>query len=162
MRGAGGIISSQFSIPALVTMYNGIVISRAINFNSILTLEGEFYFTIGSSSLYKNSSIDLPVIYPRLGSLYHQPEFMFSLAYTSNIAQHFGYMAGARAYVFPGVNENLFFEHSGMIQWRPGSHFMLQAGYKICYGRYAFGTQWSLLPDFDFVFQFHSKKSGSK
>ena len=162
MRGAGGIISSQFSIPVLITMYNGIIISRYLNFNSILSLEAGFYFTLGASKLDNNSSIDLPVIYPRLESLYHQPELLLGLNVNSEFVHHFNYLMGARAYIIPGVKENLFAEQSGMIQWRPGSHFMLQGGYKLCYGRYSFGPEWNLIPDFDLVFHFHSKKFPKK
>jgi hypothetical protein len=157
MKGAGGLISSQYSIPTMLTLYNGVFISKIIN-NSIVTLETGLFLSAGTSTLDKASSIDLPIIYPRLGSLYHQPEFLLGLNYNSKLADHLRYLLGAQTYIIPACAENFFFEQSGLVQWKPKTHFMLQVGYKLCYGRYPFGYQWTLLPDVDFVFHFGGQK----
>jgi hypothetical protein len=157
MKGAGGLISSQYSIPLMISMYNGLLISKIISSRAIITINGGFYLSFGSSGLDKTSSIDLPVFYPRLGSLYHQPEILSGLKFNSILSNHLSYLLGAEVYIIPGVKDNLFIEQSGLLQWKPGRKFVFQAGYLLSYGRYPFGTQWNLLPNADIAYLIGSK-----
>jgi hypothetical protein len=158
MSGAGGLISTQYNIPAMVSFYNGLILSKMLGHSSVATAKAGITFVIGSGSLEESSSIDFPLIYPRLLPFYHQPVFDLGLDFRSEVMTSFFYLITTEAFIAPGTNENFFFEHRGNIGWKPGPKFMLQVGYRLCFGKYPYGPEWHLLPDFDLAFRLNPKK----
>jgi hypothetical protein len=158
MKGAGGLISPQYDIPVMLSFYNGLILSRMLGHSSAATAKAGFTIVFGSESLPPPSSIDYPLVYHRLLPFYHQPVFDFALDFRSEVLKSFFYLLTSEAFIAPGTSENFFFEHRGNIGWKSGPEFMLQAGYRLCFGKYPYGPQWQLLPDFDLSFRINSKK----
>ena len=158
MKGAGGLVSPQYEIPVMVSIYNGLILSRMFGRFSVATVKAGFSIALGSGNLEESSSIDFPLIYPRLLPFYHQPVIDLALDFRSEVMKSFFYLITTEGFIAPGSSENLFFEHRGNIGWKPDQKFMLQLGYRLCFGKYPYGAQWHLLPDFDVAFRLSPKR----
>jgi hypothetical protein len=158
MKGAGGLISSQYDIPVMVSIYNGLIISKRFGSFSVATAKAGFSIALGSGNLEESSSIDLPLIYPRLLPFYHQPVINLALDFRSEVMKSFFYLITTEGFIAPGSSGNLFFEHRGNLGWKPGRKSTMQLGYRLCFGKYPYEPQWHLLPDFDIAFHLNSKK----
>jgi hypothetical protein len=150
IQGAGGIIPRQYDIPLLITINNAVRVSKPLMSRSLLSAKAGILFSIRGKVPDPGSSVDLPILYPRMAVYYHQPVLDFELNYQWNLSRTFKAFIGNELFLVNRKNENLFFEHCGNITWmkkRTG----VQAGYKLCYGEYPFGTQWHLLPSLDLL-----------
>lgn len=153
-QGIGGIISPQYKMPAMGAMYNGILISYPVSKNSLLTLHTGFSFALRSAKPDPESTIDLPIVFPRLAVYYHPIVLDAGLDIERVFSKKLYGFLGTEFFIVPNTNENLFFEHRGDIRWMARRRFFLQGGYTLCYGRYPFGSQWHLLPNLDLGFRF--------
>jgi hypothetical protein len=158
MKGAGGMISRQFTIPVMASVFNGVLVSKPLSGKSCATVKAAVLLAVNTKRLDKLSTIDLPVIYPRLAVFYRQPVINAALDIRHEFSRPLGVLAATEYFVVPGARNNFFFEHRLNLLWRPWNPVMVQAGYLLCYGRYPFGAQWHLLPAVDFVFHSGGKK----
>lgn len=152
--GAGGLISPQFTIPAMVSVYNGIIATGEFGDKSQITAKTGIIFALGAGKPDRLSRIDVPVIYPREAVFYHQPVINLALDYRCPVSGKLECLLTSEYFIIPGTCENFFFEHRLNLLWKPGTHILLQGGYRLCYGFYPFGNQWHLLPDIDIAFHF--------
>ena len=152
--GAGGLISPQFTIPVMASVYNGIITTGEFADKSLITAKAGIIFALGAGKLDQLSRIDLPVIYPREAVFYHQPVIDLALDYRCPVPGKLECLLASEYFIIPGTHDNFFFEHRLNLLWKPGAHILLQGGYRLCYGLYPFGKQWHLLPDIDIAFHF--------
>ncbi len=149
-EGTGGFISPEFHIPHMASFYNEVLMSREISVKLILTGKVGFSFALKSGDLDDRSTIDLPVVFPRLAVYYHDVGFRSGIAGEGNLWRRWFYSADADVFFTPGGDENIAFEQKAFLKWIKSDGFQFSLGYGLMYGEYPFGTQWHLLgPLFD-------------
>ena len=155
-EGTGGIIAKEFKddIPQMFSLYNGVLVSKQTDSKHIVTLKAGFKFAITSGDLDDRTTIDLPLVYPRLQPFYEGFGLDYGVNVTANIVRNFYTDTQFELFHFPGSDENLAFEYSTLYSWRKSSGFQISGGFKAIYGKYPFGSQWRLLPMFDMKWRF--------
>ena len=154
-RGTGGLISPEFPIPQMFAVSNRILVSYGPFRNSLITAHGGISFSVKSGPLDPWSTIDLPVIYPRLAVFYNQPEFDAGIDFRGQFTRCFGWVFNVENFILCGTKKNYFMENKGVLTYTAIKKTLrLEAGYKLCFGRYPAGPAWNLLPAADVVFGF--------
>jgi len=153
-KGTGGLISPEFSIPQMFAIDNRLIVSCKPSKNTILSAHAGITFSVKFDDLDSRSTIDLPVIYPRLAVFYNQPEFDLGIDFRGKFAPRFGWLFNVNNYIFSGTTKNYFLENKGILAYTSKKGTLrIEAGYKLCYGKYPAGPQWHLLPVIDIVFR---------
>ncbi len=144
-KGIGGIISPEFEIPQAVIMNTSVSATRS--FTSFdLSVSFGISTAVRSGPIDERTTIDLPLVFPRLNVLYHGLSVSGG---TEASGRLFGSFLGTAAFDLlycPSADEGLSFEQKAMIWCRKSSRFRFGAGFLLVYGDYPFGTQWHLLP----------------
>lgn len=153
MKGTGGLISPELTIPQMVAVSNRFLVSYRPFKNAILTADAGIAFSIKSAPPDKRSTIDFPVIYPRLAVFYSQPEFELGMDFRGKFAPRFGWLLTVDNFFLAGTGENYFLENKGAFAYSAkNENIRIEAGYKLCYGKYPDGQRWHLLPAIDLIF----------
>jgi len=149
-EGIGGIISPEFHIPHLFSFSNELLFSKQLLPNHLFTGKIGFNFAVKSGKLDKRTTMDLPLVFPRLNVFYQGYGFRLGGDLIGRLSPRWNYLIDTDFFLYPGADKDFAFEHKGMILWNKSSRFRLCFGYKLAYGEYPFGTQWHLLvPIFD-------------
>lgn len=158
-EGTGGIISPEFDIPHMVSIYNEVLFSKPITSSHLITGKAGFCISIKSGDLDEGTSIDLPLVFPRLNVFYQGYGFRSGCKLEGKLVKRWSYLVDIDGFYYPGANEKIAFEHTGLLLWTKSRRFQLCFGYKLTYGDYPFGTQWHLLgPLFDLVWAWQWKR----
>lgn len=151
-KGTGGLISPEFTIPQMFAIHNGFLVSCRPFKNAILSSQAGIAFSVKFGPLDKRSTIDLPVIYPRLAVFYNNPEFDAGMDFRGKIIPVFGWLFNVENFILYGTKQNWFLENKGALVYTSKKEtFRVEIGYKLCYGKYPAGPQWHLLPVLDLV-----------
>jgi hypothetical protein len=153
-EGIGGVISPQYKMPVMGSLYNGIILSYLFKGNYLFTYHGGFGFALRSGDPDPGSTIDLPFVFPRLSVYYNDVLLETGLNLDKKITENIYFLTRNEFFIVPGSENNLFFEHRGILRWKSNRRFFMQGGYTLCYGKYPFGIQWHLLPNLDLGFRF--------
>ena len=146
------LISPQFTIPQMVSLYVEWFSTRSLGDNSTLTLRGGFGFSLGGGKLSDDATIDLPIIYPRLSVYYNGYVFKVGGEYHQSFKEHWSYLMDYDMVLMPGGKGRYAFEHKGLMVWTKSPKFRIYFGYKLIAGEYPFGPQAHLFPALDFQF----------
>ena len=150
-KGIGGMISPEFNFPQMISLYNGLLVTKKISRNSLLTGKTGIIFAIRTGDIDERSTIDLPVIYPRFATYYHIPVINPGIDFRGKLFSSIGGQIAAECFIVPAADENFFFENKGLLTWTLKTSWQFLAGYRLCYGTYPFGSQWHLLPAFEVI-----------
>jgi len=149
-EGIGGIISPEFDIPHIVSLYNEVLLSKEIAKNHLFTGKAGVSLALKFDDLDERTTIDLPLIFSRMGVYYNGYGIRLGGDLQGKIKWRWSYLMDADLFFFPGADEDMAFEHKWLLLWTKSPQFQLCVGYKLVYGEYPFGTQWHLLiPIFD-------------
>ncbi|MCX6269534.1 MAG: hypothetical protein NTW16_19635 [Bacteroidetes bacterium] len=152
-KGTGGLISPEFTIPQMFSIYNGFRSSYKPFRSAILTVHAGIAFAVKFGPLNPQSTIDLPVIYPRLAVFYNEPEFDAGIDFRGKFIPRFGWLFNVENFIVCGTPENYFLENKGLLAYTSKKETLrIEAGYKLCFGKYPAGPQWHLLPVLDVIF----------
>jgi len=152
-EGTGGLISPEFDIPQMFAISNRFLVSYGSVKDGLLTAHAGITFSVKFGSLDPQSTIDLPVIYPRLAVFYNQPEFDAGIDFRGEFIPRFGWLFNVENFIVCGTPQNYFMENKGVLAYTSKKESLrVEAGYKLCFGRYPAGPQWHLLPVIDLVF----------
>jgi hypothetical protein len=155
-KGAGGLISPEFTIPQMLSLYNGFLVSFRPFKNAVLSSHAGIDFSTKFGSLDAFSTIDLPVIYPRLAVFYNNYEYDAGMDFRGKIISVLGWLFNVENFILCNTKQNWFLENKGALVYTSKKEtFRLELGYKLCYGRYPYGPQWHLLPALDMVLGIH-------
>jgi len=150
-EGTGGIISPEFKIPPMISSTNSVLLSRPLGDESWFTAKLGLMIAVKFGDLDKRTTIDLPIVFPRLNVFYNDYGFRYGCELSGNIWKNLNYQVDVDLFHFPGANEKLAMEHKGLLLWNKSKRFQMCLGYELTYGEYPFGTQWHLLlPLIDF------------
>ena len=152
-KGTGGLISPEFTIPQMFAISNRFLVSYAPFKQSILTAHAGIAFAIKLGPLDSRTTIDLPVIYPRLAVFYNQPEFDAGIDFRGKFIPRFGWLFSVENFIVCGTIHDYFMENKGVLAYTSKKETLrVEAGYKLCFGKYPSGSQWHLLPVVDVIF----------
>ncbi len=152
-EGTGGLISPEFTIPQMFSVSNRLLVSYRPFHKALLTAHGGITFAIKFGPLDPRTTIDMPVIYPRLAVFYNQPEFDAGIDFRGQFISRLGWLFNVENFIVCGTENNYFLENKGVLAYTSKKETLrIEAGYKLCFGRYPAGPQWHLLPVVDLVF----------
>ena len=151
-KGIGGLISPQFSFPFMLSVNNSLIISKTIGSTSLLSGNIGFNFSLGKSRPDPQSTIDLPMIYPRMAHFYEGSTLKSGLSFKGKLCESGFYEQEIQVFVITRNTNNFFAENAGTLMWVTGRLLRIKAGYNLTYGRYPFGTHWQLWPSFGLLF----------
>jgi len=150
----GGIIANDPDIPQIphmISSRNEVVLSRLLGKSTVLTGKMGVVLALKTGKLDTRTTIDLPIIFPRLGVYYNGYGINLGADVLRQVTKRINFLIDADLFLLPGLEEGDFaFEHKGLFIWNKSSRFQVMFGYKLVYGEYPFGTQWHLLPLLDF------------
>jgi hypothetical protein len=143
-EGIGGLISPEFDIPQMIVFNNKVVVSRQ---NKSFRLSGWLGMGVAvrSDKLDERTTIDLPLIFPRLNVLYHSLSINSGLSAQGVLWHRWSLLGDMNWFDCPDGENDSAFEHKGLLIWNKSEHVQMCLGYKLCYGEYPFGAQWHLL-----------------
>ena len=137
--GIGGMISPEFEIPHLLSLWNMVLASKPLPQNKILTTKVGFALAFGGTDLSKESTIDLPLVYHRLAVYYNGWLLRFGSDLNGQIGKKLSYLIDGDYILIPGMKGYFTLEHKGMLSWKKSSTFLISIGYKLTYGLYPDG-----------------------
>ena len=152
-KGVGGFISPEFDIPLMIALKNEIQLKRTLNDSWALSGTAGLTLAYCSKKLDKRTTIDLPVVFPRLGVFYNGYGINFMLGFTGALSPRLGLLTDLNVLLLPGMEEDFTFEHKNLLTWALSSRADIQIGYKLICGEYPFGVQWHLLPLLDVLWR---------
>lgn len=152
-KGTGGLISPEFTIPQMFAVSNRFLVSYRPFKKALLTTHAGIAFAIKFGPLNPQSTIDLPIIYPRLAVFYNEPEFDAGIDFRGQFIPRLGWLFNVENFIVCGTENNYFLENKGVLAYTSKKETLrIEAGCKLCFGRYPAGPQWHLLPVVDLVF----------
>ena len=137
--GIGGMISPEFKIPHLLSLWNMVLASKPLPQNKILTTKVGFALAFGGTDLSKESTIDLPLVYHRLAVYYNGWLLRFGSDLNGQIGEKWSYLIDGDYILIPGMKGYFTLEHKGMLSWKKSSTFQVSIGYKLIFGLYPDG-----------------------
>lgn len=152
-EGTGGLISTQYDFSFILSVYNALLASKQIAPNAMLTAKIGYVFAIRSEKPDPNSTIDLPVFYPRMAQYYEGTSIRPSITFKGRLGNKWLYEEGIQAFIITRPDNNFFFQNTGTLMWSVGGSWRIRGGYILAYGKYPYETpKWQLWPTFDLIF----------
>jgi len=152
-KGIGGLISPQFDFPFILSVNNSIIVSRKVSSSVLISANAGFVFAVRGNKPDLQSTIDLPVFYPRMAHYYNGASIRLGGAVKGSLGAKWFYEEGVQAFIITRPENNFFFENSGAIMWALGKSLRIRGGYILAYGKYPYLTpKWQMWPTLDFVF----------
>ena len=152
-KGVGGFISPEFDIPLMIALKNEIQLKRTLNDSWILSGTAGLTLAYCSKKLDKRTTIDLPVVFPRLGVFYNGYGINFRLDFSGTLLPRLDLLTDLNVLLLPGMEEGFAFEHKNLLTWALSNRMDIQIGYKLIFGEYPFGVQWHLFPLLDILWR---------
>jgi hypothetical protein len=149
------LISPEFEIPSMIILNNTVVTTWPLERGKALTGKVGLSISLGGANLATESSIDLPLVYHRLGVLYNGWSLRLGMDLNGGIGKNLSYLIDGDLFLIPGIKGNRSFEHKGMLTWERSPRFHVSLGYKFIYGVYPDGypnkniSRVHILPLFD-------------
>jgi hypothetical protein len=151
-KGIGGLISPEFDFPLIISVSNSIIVSKPIGSESLFSGYAGFVFAIRGDKPNSQSTIDLPLVYPRMAHFYEGINLRSGISYKGAFSKKLFYEEGLQFFIVTRNKNNFFTENSGNLMWAAGRAIRIKGGYILSYGKYPFGTHWQLWPSIDLVF----------
>ena len=139
------IVAPQFEFPTLIGLTNEILVTRSLG-DGLLTGKAGLLLGLGGSDLDPTSTIDVPLVYPRLAVYYNGWGLRLGSDYMAPIKGRWSGFVDGDVFMYPGSASALFFETKVLLIWTKSSRLRFMVGYKITYGEYPFGAHWQILP----------------
>ena len=152
-KGIGGLISPQYDCSFILSVNNSLMISHKISSSVLASTFAGFTFALRGSKPDPQSTIDLPLFYPRMAHYYEGTSIKFGASVKGTVGLHWLYEECVQALVITRTENNFFFENSGTIMWASKRSLRIRGGYVLAFGRYPYITpKWQMWPTLDFVF----------
>ena len=147
-EGMGGVISPELNdFPFMMSLKNEveIFIDREPYDISIKT---GITFGYSSKKIDNRSTIDLPIIFPRMQMYYSGSNYNFNyyLGIRRNLTKKLDIFSNINGIVYPKSDNQFFVENKSLLIWEYSECTEIQMGYKLVYGQYPFGEMLHLLP----------------
>lgn len=156
-KGIGGLIDPNLDIPPMLGLSFAWLMSKSVS-GIDLTITNGVDFGLVYGSLDKRVSIDLPLIYHRLGVFSNGWGFHTGLDIQKPLYKNFSILVDLDLLMLPRIadaksNSDFKYlrgyyslEHKLLVSWSKSENFRLTTGYKIINAEFPFGNQTRLLP----------------
>ena len=151
-KGIGGLISPEFDFPFILIINNSFIVSKPMGSSSLLSGYAGFLLAVRSSKPDPQSTIDLPLLYPRMAHFYEGATIRTGISFKGALSKKWFYEEGIQTFIITRSINNFYAENSGNIMWAAGGSLRIKGGYIMSYGQYPFGTHWQLWPSIDLIF----------
>ena len=152
-KGIGGLISPQYDFAFILSVNNSVIISRRIAPKVMASAKAGFNFALRGNKPDRQSTIDLPVFYPRMAHYYDGTSIRLGGAVKGSLGTKWFYEESVQAFIITRKENNFFFENTGTIMWAFGKSLRIRGGYILAYGKYPYVTpKWQMWPTLDVVF----------
>lgn len=151
-EGIGGILAPDPDIekfPPTLFWRSEVLLTRAVAERTFLTAKGGLAVVPKAGDIDSRSTIDLPVIFPRMAAMRQGFQLSLGLDGLVGLTDRLHIWTDGDLFLTPGLDEALGFEHKGLLVFNKSQRFQLTLGYKLTFGNYPYGDQWHLLPLFD-------------
>ena len=168
-KGTMGIIAPDFQMPPMLGLSASWLMSKTIfpfvspYFDASLigldlTLKGGLDLGFAFGDLDTRSTIDIPLVYHRLGVYYNNWGIHTGLDVQKNLTQRFTVLFDLDLKFLPGLAEvqidpdvsklmgEYSLEHKLLLIWNKSENFRVLTGYKFVMGEYPYGSDMHLLP----------------
>ena len=155
--GIMGIISPDFQMPPMLGLSASWLMSK--NMAGVdLTLNSGIDLGFAFGDLDTRSTIDIPLVYHRLGVYYNKWGIHTGLDVQKNLTQKFTVLFDFDLKFLPGLAEvqidpdvsklrgDYSLEHKFLLIWNKSENFRVLTGYKFVMGEYPYGSDMHLLP----------------
>jgi len=152
-----GIIAPEFQMPPMLGLSASWLMSK--NMAGVnLTLNGGLDLGVAFGDLDTRSTIDIPLVYHRLGVYYNKWGIHTGLDVQKNLTQKFTALFDLDLIFLPGLAEvqidpdasklmgEYSLEHKLLLIWNKSENFRVLTGYKFVMGEYPYGSDMRLLP----------------
>lgn len=144
-KGIMGIIAPELQMPPMLGLSATWLMSKeVVGVNT--TLKGGLDVGLVFGELDKRSTIDLPMIYHRLGVYYNSYGIHVGLDTQKYLTPKLNLIADVDIRILPNLEGNYSVEHKMLIAWHKSSQFRVMSGYKLVGGAYPFGFEARILP----------------
>ena len=144
-KGTMGIIAPEFRMPPMLGLSASWLMSK--NMSGVnLTLNGGLDLGFAFGDLDKRSTIDIPLVYHRLGVYYNKWGIHVGADVQKYISEKIGVLVDLDLRLLPGLKGNYSLEHKLLISWYKSENFRVLTGYKFVMGDYPYGSDMRLLP----------------
>ena len=161
-KGIPGIIAPDFRMPPMLGLSASWLMSKNtsgldLTFKSGLDI-GITFEELDFEALDERSTIDLPLVYHRLGIYYNKWGIHTGLDVQKNLTQKFTVFFDLDLILLPGLAEvqidpdasklmgEYSLEHKLLLIWNKSENFRVLTGYKFVMGEYPYGSDVRLLP----------------
>jgi hypothetical protein len=151
-KGTGGMLSPEFSYPTMISLSNTLLATKPLGVDALFSAEIGVSFTIHGQNPDYQSSIDYPVLYPRMAHYYEGVSLRVGGSYKRQLWERWYLEENAKWFVITRNRDNLFLENAGTVMWAVGRSLRIRGGYNLSWGTYPFGNQLQLCPTIDLVF----------
>ncbi|MEI8046907.1 MAG: hypothetical protein WCI92_05980 [Bacteroidota bacterium] len=152
-EGIGGLISPEYSYSFILSVNNSLIVSRKIAPKILASAYAGFVFALRADKPDSQSTIDLPLFYPRMAHYYEGTSIRLGGAVKGSLSEKWLYEEGVQVFIITRPENNFFFENTGTIMWVAGNSFRIRGGYVLAYGKYPYvNPKWQLWPTLDLVF----------
>lgn len=151
-EGTGAIITPEVDIPSKLLIQNGITGSYIIGPEMVFSAGAQFSFCTGKAigHLY---TVDLPLVYQRFAPAFTGPVIGFKTSLQGKVFRKFQYLVHAKYFQLTGSAVSGLVEGGALAVYAPGRRWKFAAGGMMTYGKYPFGRQVHIIPDFNVYFQ---------
>jgi hypothetical protein len=144
-EGIGMLIAPEHEIPPMFSLSGSLIGTQ--NFRGLeLSLSGGFDLGIVLGDLNPISTIDLPLVYHRLGVFYNGWGLHTGLDIEKNISKRTEVLFDMDIILLPGYDGNYSFENKLLLIWNKSNNFRAMTGFKFIAGDFPYGKDSRILP----------------
>ena len=144
-EGIGGVIAPQHEMPSMFIFSGSLIGSRDIGGFEI-SLNAGLDLGLVFGDLNPTSTIDLPLVYHRLGVLYNGWGVHSGVGFQRAIKDNFDILFDFDILALPGYEGAFSFENKVLLSWNKSEKFKVMTGYKLVAGEYPYGSDARILP----------------
>ncbi len=144
-EGTLGIIAPDFQMPLMLGISNDWLMTKSLK-GFETTIRGGFDLGLVFGDLDKRSTIDLPLVYHRLGIYYNGWGLDFGLDVQKSLNKTVSVLTDVDFRFLPGLEGSFSIEHKLLLSWYKSEKFRVLSGYKFIYGEFPYGLDMRILP----------------
>ncbi len=154
-KGIGGIISPEFEIPQMISIWNSFIYSFELSENKLITTYASLALSFSNKTIDERTTIDLPLVYHRMLVYYYNNYLLsFGTSLDGEISEKLNYSIDADLFFAPSAENNYSIEQSVLIGYQFSNKLKASVGYKFIFADYPFGKQKNIFPLIDLSWSF--------